>query len=82
VRVLFLCGNANQCGPRPLIFEVCESYEGESVNRSKNVCKMEVKDFPYVSLRSSIVQLHENLAIRDACAYSEADFGSQYCDRV
>jgi hypothetical protein len=54
-------------------------YE-QFTNGSKTAVTV-VIGFPYVSLGSSTIQLHDSLFSRGERAYSEADFSSQNGDR-
>jgi hypothetical protein len=62
-----------------LLFNLQGRVNKLATNGSKTAV-MDVMGFPCVSLGSSIVQLHDSLGIRCACACSEAGFSSQNGD--
>jgi hypothetical protein len=59
----------------------CEGVSKLATNASKTAV-MDVIEFPYLSLGSSIVQLHDSLCSRCTCTCSEAGFSIQNDDHA
>jgi hypothetical protein len=65
-----------------MLADIIRGRVSKDVTIGSKTAVMNVIGFPYVSLGSSTVQLHDRLGSRRACACSEAGFSSQNGDRA